>query len=259
MEVVIIDREHECGVTAAGIIADAVQRGARTLGLATGSSPLSVYRELIRRHRQEGLSFTGVQVFLLDEYVGLPPSHPQSYAHVIRAEFTDHVDIDSARVHSPDGVATDIFAAAREYDAAIAAAGPVDVQLLGIGANGHIGFNEPGSSLGSRTRVKTLTEQTRRDNARFFADIDEVPRHVITQGLGTICDARHLVLIATGAHKAEAIARAVEGPLTASCPASVLQLHPHVTVVINDAAAGQLENADFYRYALKHKPPQQGF
>ena len=259
MEVVIRQHEKQCGATAADIFADAVTSGATTLGLATGSSPLSVYHELIRRHRKEGLSFAGAQAFLLDEYVGLPPSHPQSYAHVIRSEFTDHIDIDSARVHSPNGVADDIFTAAQEYDALIGDCGPVDVQLLGIGANGHIGFNEPGSSLASRTRVKTLTEQTRRDNARFFAGIDEVPRHVITQGLGTICDARHLVLIATGGHKAEAIAAAVEGPLTASCPASVLQLHRHVTVVVDDAAAGQLKNADFYRYALKHKPPQQKY
>ena len=257
MEVVIRQHEQQCGVTAADIFADAVTSGATTLGLATGSSPLSVYRELIRRHRQEGLTFADVQAFLLDEYVGLPPDHPQSYAHVIRAEFTDHVDIDSTRVHSPNGVADDIFVAAEEYDALIADAGPIDVQLLGIGSNGHIGFNEPGSSLGSRTRVKTLTEQTRHDNARFFTGIDDVPRHVITQGLGTISAARHLVLIATGSHKAEAFAAAVEGPLTASCPGSVLQLHPHVTVVVDDAAAAQLKNADFYRYALKYKPAQQ--
>jgi glucosamine-6-phosphate deaminase len=259
MEVVIKQHEQQCGVTAADIVADAITSGATTLGLATGSSPLSVYRELIRRHRAEGLNFAGAQAFLLDEYVGLPPSHPQSYAHVIRAAFTNHIDIDDRRVHSPNGAAGDIFTAADEYDAMIAAVGPVDVQLLGIGGNGHIGFNEPGSSLGSRTRVKTLTEQTRRDNARFFTGIDEVPRHVITQGLGTIRDARHLVLIATGGHKAEAIAAAVEGPLTASCPASALQLHPHVTVVIDEAAAGHLKNADYYRYALKHKPAQQKY
>ena len=167
MEVVIRQHEQQCGVTAADIIADAVACGATTLGLATGSSPLSVYRELIRRHRKGGLTFADVQAFLLDEYVGLPPGHPQSYAHVIRAEFTDHVGIASDRVHSPDGIAEDIFGAAQAYDALITDAGPIDVQLLGIGANGHIGFNEPGSSLGSRTRVKTLTEQTRRDNARF--------------------------------------------------------------------------------------------
>jgi glucosamine-6-phosphate deaminase len=259
MEIVIRQHEQQCGVTAADIMADAVRSGATTLGLATGSSPLSVYQELIRRHRKDGLRFADVQAFLLDEYVGLPPSHPQSYAHVIRAEFTRHIDISDHRVHGPNGTADDIFAAAEEYDAQILAAGPVDVQLLGIGSNGHIGFNEPGSSLGSRTRVKTLTEQTRHDNARFFASIDDVPRHVITQGLGTICEARHLVLIATGGHKAEAIAAAVEGPLTASCPASVLQLHPHVTVVIDDAAAAHLKNADFYRYALKYKPQQHKY
>src|SRR5262245_7889164 len=259
MEVVIRQHDQQCGVTAADIVADAVRCGATTLGLATGSSPLSVYRELIRRHRKEGLSFADVQAFLLDEYVGLPPSHPQSYAHVIRAEFTDHVGIDSARVHSPNGIADDIFTAATEYDTQIGTSGPIDVQLLGIATNGHIGFNEPGSSLGSRTRVKTLTEQTRHDNARFFTGVDEVPRHVITQGLGTICEARHLVLIATGSRKAEAVAAAVEGPLTASYPASVLQLHPHVTPVVDEAAAGQLKNADFYRYALKNKPPQQKY
>jgi glucosamine-6-phosphate deaminase len=259
MEVIIRQHERECGVTVADVIDNAIRSGATTLGLATGSSPLSVYRELIRRHREDGLTFTGVQAFLLDEYVGLPPSHPQSYAHVIRAEFTDHIDIDSARVHGPDGIAEDIFTAAEHYDASITDAGPVDLQLLGIGANGHVGFNEPGSSLGSRTRVKTLTEQTRRDNARFFPSIDQVPRHVITQGLGTISSARHLVLIAAGSHKAAAVAAAVEGPVTASCPASVLQLHPHVTVVVDETAAAQLENAEFYRYALKYKPVQEKY
>jgi glucosamine-6-phosphate deaminase len=259
MEVIIKPHERECGVTVADIFDRAVRSGANTLGLATGSSPLSVYRDLIRRHNEEDLTFKGVDAFLLDEYVGLAPSHPQSYAHVIRAEFTDHIDIDSDRVHGPDGVAGDIFAAAEEYDALIARSGPVDVQLLGIGVNGHIGFNEPGSSLGSRTRVATLTEQTRQDNARFFDSIDEVPRHVITQGLGTIGTARHPVLIATGGHKAAAIAGAVEGPVTASCPASVLQLHPHVTVVVDEAAASRLDNADFYRYVMKHAPSQRGY
>jgi glucosamine-6-phosphate deaminase len=254
MEILIRQHEQDCGETVADIVDRAVRRGETTLGLATGSSPLSVYRELIRRHRQDGLTFAGAQAFLLDEYVGLPPSDPQSYAHVIRAAFTDHVDIDPARVHGPDGVADDIVDAAAQYDALIAESGPVDVQLLGIGANGHIGFNEPGSSLGSRTRVATLTEQTRRDNARFFSSVDDVPRHVITQGLGTIAAARHLVLIATGSHKAAAVAAAAEGAVTASCPASVLQLHPRVTMVVDEAAASQLANADFYRYAMSHSP-----
>jgi glucosamine-6-phosphate deaminase len=257
MEVIIKPDDAACGIAVADVFDEAVRSGAGTLGLATGSSPLSVYQELIRRHRDEGLTFAAVQAFLLDEYVGLPSDHPQSYAHFIRTEFTEHVDIDPARVHGPDGVAPDVFAAADRYDASIVESGPVDVQLLGIGVNGHIGFNEPGSSLGSRTRVTTLTEQTRHDNARFFDSIDEVPRHVITQGLGTISSARHLVLIATGQHKAAAIAAAVEGPLTASCPASVLQLHPRVTVVVDESAAVRLQNADFYRYAYEHKPTRR--
>jgi glucosamine-6-phosphate deaminase len=244
VEVLVKRREPECGITVADIVDRAVRSGPSTLGLATGSSPLSVYRELIRRHREEDLTFRDAQAFLLDEYVGLPPSHPQSYAHVIRADFTDHVDIDASRVHGPDGVADDIFSAAARYDTLLAESGPVDVQLLGIGANGHIGFNEPGSPLDSRTRVATLTEQTRQDNARFFASVDEVPRHVITQGLGTIGAAKHLVLIATGEHKAAAVAAAVEGQVSASCPASVLQLHPHVTIVVDEAAASRLENAE---------------
>jgi glucosamine-6-phosphate deaminase len=259
MEIVIASRESECGLIVADIVADALKSGATTLGLATGSSPLIVYQELIRRHHVESLSFVGVQVFMLDEYVGLAPNDPHSYARFIRVELTDHVDIDPGRVYSPNGMAENIFAAAEQYDAMIREMGPVDVQILGIGSNGHIGFNEPSSSLASRTRVKTLAEQTRRDNARFFGTIDEVPHHVITQGLGTIMEARHLVLIATGEHKAAAIAAAVEGPVSASCPASALQLHPHVTVVIDDLAAAQLKSADFYRYVLRHKPPEQKF
>lgn len=257
MEIVILPTEQQCGVVAADVITDAIAAGGTTLGLATGSSPLSVYSELIRRHRDDGYSFAALQAFLLDEYVGLPAAHPESYARVIRRELIDHVDIDSDRVYGPDGMSEDICAAAQRYDTDIAARGPIDIQLLGIGVNGHIGFNEPTSALLSRTRVKTLSEQTRTDNARFFDDIEQVPRHVITQGLGTICEAKQLLLIATGSHKAAAIAAAVEGPLSAGCPASVLQLHPHATVVIDDAAAAGLANADFYRYVREHKPDMQ--
>ena len=260
MEVVIVGSDAQAGQVVADAVTQAMAAGARTLGLATGSSPLSAYRELARRHREEGLSFAALQAFMLDEYVGLPASHPQSYASFIRAELVDHVDLDPQRVHSPDGAALDVLAEALRYDEMVARSGPVDVQVLGIGANGHVGFNEPGSSLRSRTRVETLTEQTRRDNARFFdGGLAQVPRHVITQGLGTICDARHLVLTAAGAHKAAAIAAAVEGPLSASCPASVLQLHPHVTVVVDEAAAGGLRHADYYRYVIDHKLTEQGY
>jgi glucosamine-6-phosphate deaminase len=260
MEVVILPTPEDCGRVVADILAAAVTGADRpVLGLATGSSPLLTYRELVRRHREEGLSFAGVQTYNLDEYVGLPPEHPESYRSVIRRELTSHLDIADEDVHGPDGSAADPLVAAREYEQRLREAGPVAVQLLGIGANGHIGFNEPGSSLSSVTRVKTLTEQTRADNARFFDRPEDVPRHVITQGLGTIARAEHLVLTATGAGKADAVAAGVEGPLTASCPASVLQLHPHATVVVDEAAAARLERAAYYRYTLEHKLAHQPF
>jgi glucosamine-6-phosphate deaminase len=257
MEIVILPSASEVNSVVADVVERAVRSGPCVLGLATGSSPVGCYRELARRHREEGLSFTGARAFLLDEYVGLPKEREQSYFSFIRTEFVDHVDLDPAVVASPDGEASDIAAEARRYDRAIAEAGGVDVQLLGIGTDGHIGFNEPGSSLQSRTRVKTLTEQTRTDNARFFDTPDDVPHHVLTQGLGTISEARHLVLIATGESKADAVAAAVEGPLSAFCPASVIQWHQHVSVVLDDAAASRLALADYYRYAFANKPAWQ--
>lgn len=246
----------------ASIVADSIEqllrsREAPILGLATGSSPLPVYRELVRRHVEEGLSFAHVRAFLLDEYVGLPQGHPESYREVIRREFTGLVDISDDHVQSPDGFSSDIATAGERYDAAISAAGGIDLQLLGIGTDGHIAFNEPGSSLASRTRLKTLTEQTRDDNARFFDHVDEVPYHVLTQGLGTILEARHLVLVATGANKAEAVAAMVEGPVSAFWPGSVLQLHPHATVLLDEEAASRLKFAEYYRHSYEHKPAWQ--
>ncbi len=244
--------------------ADAVEallraRPEAVLGLATGSSPLALYDELARRHAEEGLSFARARAFLLDEYVGLPPEHPERYAAVIEREVVARVDFAPGTVRAPDGGAADLPAACAEYEAAIRAAGGVDLQILGIGTDGHLAFNEPGSSLASRTRIKTLTEQTRQDNARFFdGDADAVPRHVLTQGLGTIMEARHLVLLATGRAKAEAVHRMVEGGVSAMWPASVLQLHPHVTVLLDDAAASRLQLADHFRQTWAHKPDWQG-
>ncbi|MBT0568546.1 glucosamine-6-phosphate deaminase [Williamsia sp. CHRR-6] len=238
MDLITVDDPAEAGVVMADIVCEAVDSGIRYLGLATGSSPLPAYRELIARHRAGRVSFAGTQAYLLDEYVGLPAGHPQSYAQVIRDEFTDHIDIDA--VHGPDGTAADPAQAAQAYDAELCAIGGVDLQILGIGANGHIAFNEPSSPLTSRTRPATLTEQTRADNARFFDHPDDVPRLVITQGLATISSAAHLLLVATGTHKARAIADAVAGPVSPACPASVLQAHPHATVVVDTAAAGML-------------------
>jgi glucosamine-6-phosphate deaminase len=253
--------------TAAGgaaLVADAVvallaRRPAAVLGLATGSSPLGVYRELVERCRAGRVSFRAARAFLLDEYVGLPPAAPQAYARVIRRDLTDALDLAPGAVDGPDGAAVDVPGECARYEAALAAAGGVDLQLLGIGTDGHVGFNEPGSSLASRTRLKTLTRRTRTDNARFFGgDPDAVPRHVLTQGLGTLLDARHLVLLASGEAKAAAVAAAVEGPVSASCPASVLQLHPHATVVLDDAAASRLAGADHHRETWAGKPAWQG-
>jgi glucosamine-6-phosphate deaminase len=259
VEVVIVAGADEAGELAGAAIAALVSRmpGA-VLGLATGTSPLAVYRDLARRHATGGFSLGGARAFLLDEYVDLPAGHPQSYRSFIARELEAHVDFAPGAIGGPDVHAGDLLAACDAYEAAIRDAGGVDLQLLGIGTDGHIGFNEPASSLASRTRIKTLTDQTRRDNARFFASLDEVPRHVVTQGVGTILEARHLVLLAFGLAKAGAVAAAVEGPVTAMVPASALQLHPHATVVIDAAAASRLRLADYYRETWAHKPPWQG-
>lgn len=258
MEVVILPGADELAALAADAVVRllAAKPGA-VLGLATGSSPLGVYRELGRRHDAGEVSFAAARGFLLDEYVGLPADHPQRYRSVIARELEAQVDLAADAVSAPDGLADDLATACTAYEQAIVDAGGVDLQLLGIGTDGHLAFNEPGSSLRSRTRIKTLTEQTRADNARFFAGIDEVPRHVLTQGLGTIGDARHLVLLATGAAKADAVQAMVEGPVSAACPASVLQLHPHATVLLDDAAAAGLRLADYFRETYAGKPAWQ--
>lgn len=219
------------------------------LGLATGSSPLGLYRELADVVRQGRADFTSAHGFALDEYVGLPAGHPQSYGEVLLREVCGPLGLAPERLHVPDGSKPDeraLVRAAAAYERAIADAGGVDVQILGIGVNGHLGFNEPGSALSSRTRVKRLTTRTRTDNARFFDSVDDVPTHCVTQGLGTVLEARRLVLVATGPAKAAAIAAAVEGPLTASCPGSVLQWHPDAVVVVDEAAAALLRNRDYY-------------
>lgn len=258
MEVVIAAPAELARLAADAVERLLIARPDAVLGLATGSSPLAVYDELARRHAAGRLSFAQARAFLLDEYVGLPADHPQRYRTVIDAELVSRVDLAPDAVHAPDGLAADLPAACAAYESAIAAAGGVDLQLLGIGTDGHVAFNEPGSSLGSRTRIKTLTHQTREDNARFFdGDVDAVPTHCLTQGLATIADARHLVLLATGRAKAQAVHQLVEGPVSALWPATVLQLHPHVTVLLDDAAASRLQLADHYRETYANKPTWQ--
>lgn len=256
MEVVILGSADEVARAAADRIAAVVRRkpGA-VLGLATGSSPTGIYAELARRVAAGELDMSGVSAFALDEYVGLPEGHPESYAAVLDRSVVRPLGLSAVRV--PDGRAEDLAAAAAGYDRALAEAGGIDLQLLGIGANGHIGFNEPTSSFASRTRIKTLAPRTRADNARFFDSPDDVPTHCLTQGLGTILEARELMLVAQGERKADAVAAAVEGPLAAVCPASALQLHPRASVLIDEAAAARLRLADYYRWTYAHKPAWQ--
>ncbi len=252
---VIIAQADVIGELVADEIAGLLTRApTAVLGLATGSSPLLIYRSLIERHRRGELSFARARAFTLDEYVGLPDGHPCSYRRVIDDEFVSHVDFAPGAVCAPDGAAADPVVAGDAYDRALVASGGVDLQILGIGAVGHIAFNEPGSSFASRTRVKTLTDQTRRDNARFFGgDVDAVPRHCLTQGLGTIMEARRIFVVAIGAGKAEAVSHLVEGSVSARWPATILQHHPHVTVLVDDAAASRLHLVDYYRDVRAHR------
>jgi glucosamine-6-phosphate deaminase len=260
MEVIVV----ESPAAGARLVADAIAELVRVapaaaLGLATGSSPEPVYDELALRSADGQLDLSAISVFLLDEYLSLRADDPASYRQVIERQFVSRLGLDERRVHSLDGMTTDPVRTCADYEASIADAGGVDLQLLGIGTDGHIGFNEPGSSLGSRTRIKTLADQTRTDNARFFdEDVEAVPRHVLTQGVGTISEARHLVLLAWGETKADAIARCVEGPITASVPATALQLHPRATIVVDPPAAAQLARRVDYERAFALKPSWQG-
>lgn len=258
MEVILSSTPAEASLRAARLIAHQVRRKPDSvLGLATGSTPLRVYEELIRLHRDRGLSFCSATTFNLDEYIGLGPDHPHSYQAYMREHLFRHLDLPSGQTHIPDGLAEDVPQECADYEQRIREAGGIDLQILGIGTDGHIGFNEPISSLASRTRIKTLTPRTREDNARFFDRPEDVPHHVITMGIGTILDSRAIVLLAFGAAKAEAVAGMIEGPLTASNPASALQQHPRVHVFLDEAAAGRLTRTDYYRWVYEQKPAWQ--
>lgn len=267
-EIIIVKNESEAGELYARCVADLIKaKPNAVLGLATGSSPLAAYKALAKVIDDERIDVRQVQGFALDEYLGLPLEHPESYHSTINRTVTVPLGLDPANVHVPGDALNGcpledgerIAGAGAVYDAAIEAAGGIDVQILGIGTDGHVGFNEPGSSLASGTRVKTLAEQTRADNARFFDnDVNQVPTHCITQGIGTIMRARHLVLLAFGEGKAEAIRQTCEGGVSSFCPASALQLHPHATIIVDPAAASKLSHKDYYEYAYAHKPGWQG-
>ncbi len=256
MEIIIQATPEAATDVAARIIARLLRdKPNAVLGLATGSTPLLLYRTLIAMD----LDWSQVTTFNLDEYIGLPREHPQSYHSFMWENLFQHVNIASQNVHIPDGNAKDIPQFCTGYEEQIRAAGGIDLQVLGIGTDGHIGFNEPTSSLASRTRIKTLTRQTCKDNARFFGSEGAVPKHVITMGIGTIMEARQNLMLAFGQNKANAIAGAVEGPITSSNPASILQMHPVTKVCLDDPAASQLQRADYFRWVYDNKPNWQKF
>jgi len=242
MRVIIVRDAAQLGTVAAGIVAaDMRPNRSYVLGLATGTTPLPLYQELIRCHREEGLDFSSTVSFNLDEYIGLEASHPQSYRRFMNEQLFNHININLENTHVPDGLAPDVDAHCAAYERMIAEAGGIDLQVLGIGSNGHIAFNEPGSPIDSRTRRTDLTESTIRDNARLFERREDVPRFAITMGIGTILEARRILLLADGENKADAIANAIEGPITPMVPASLLQRHPDFTCVITETAASKLK------------------
>ncbi|WP_310134999.1 glucosamine-6-phosphate deaminase [Leifsonia shinshuensis] len=243
MRTLVLPTPADVGEAAADEIAAVVaERPDAVLGLATGDSPLGAYSTLADRVQRGELDLSRARGFALDEYVGLDPADPQSYRSVIDRTVTTPLRMRRAVVRVPDGAAADLAAAADEYERALEESG-VDIQVLGIGSNGHIGFNEPGSAFGTRTRVVELSERTRLDNARFFPSLADVPTHALTQGLGTIMRARRIVLVAIGERKADAITAAVEGPISVDCPASVLQAHPHVLLIADEAAGSRLTDS----------------
>jgi len=253
MLVILKRNDEEISHQAAQLIASAVRKKpALTLGLATGSTMVGVYKHLVALHKQGSLDFSRVVTFNLDEYLGLPGAHPQSFHHFMRENLFAHVNVDQRNIHIPDGtISANYDQYCASYEEAIRKAGGIDLQLLGIGRNGHIGFNEPTSSIGSRTRLKVLSKETLDDNSKSFAPGEESPRCAITMGIGTILEARKILLLATGVSKSAAVAKSIEGPISSAVSASALQLHPEVTFLIDEAAASQLTQRDYYRRVLE--------
>ena len=250
MDIVICKSKEQAAHMVAGLIDRAIRAKPDTvLGLATGSTPVLMYKDLIRRHRECGLDFSRVRSWNLDEYVGLPPDHPASYRFFMNDQLFDHINIDKANTHVPDGMATDFAAAAQAYEEGIRADGGIDIQVLGIGSDGHIGFNEPATSLVARTHVQTLMLQTRLDNARLFfgGRLEDVPTRAITMGIGTVLDSRTAILMAFGKGKAPAVAGAIEGAISHMNQASALQMHRDAKFFVDEDAASLLKNADFYK------------
>jgi len=255
MEVVIKRDYEQMSRVAAQLVVDVLNtKPNAVLGMATGSTPLGLYQELVRLHQAGQVDFSRVTTFNLDEYVGLPANHPQSYHYFMHEHFFQHVNIPRHNINIPSGTTSNYPSFCKWYEERITECGGIDLQILGIGSDGHIAFNEPGSSLSSRTRLKTLAKSTIDDNARFFKDRAEVPIYAITMGVGTILEARKLLLLASGKNKADAVAAAVEGPVTAMITASALQMHPDCQVLLDEEAASQLKMRDYYDWVQANKP-----
>lgn len=254
MEVIITSDYDEMSKTCALLMAQEIREKADiVLGLATGGTPIGTYKELIRMHREEGLDFSKVKSFNLDEYIGVSPKHKDSYNFFMWDNLFNHVNIDPGNVFVPKGDVRDPELFCQWYEEQIKRAGGIDLQLLGIGGDGHIAFNEPGSSFGTRTRVKGLDEQTIKDNARFFEKEEDVPRFAITMGVGTILEARKIILIANGEKKADVCAKFIEGPVTSQITATALQLHGCSTVILDKAAASGLDRVKYYNWIRDNK------
>ena len=255
MEVIVQPNYEKMSKVAAQLVVDVLNtKPNAVLGMATGSTPLGLYQELVRLHKEEDLDFSRVTTFNLDEYVGLPVNHEQSYHYFMHENFFQHVNIQPQNINIPSGTTSNYPAFCEWYEQRIEECGGIDLQILGIGSDGHIAFNEPTSSLSSRTRLKTLSKQTIDDNARFFDRREDVPVYAITMGVGTILDARQLVLVASGKAKAKAIAQAVEGPVTSMITASALQMHRDATVIVDEDAASGLAMRDYYDFIYAAKP-----
>ena len=238
MRVLITDSYDQMGLEAAKIVAGQIYlKPNSVLGLATGSTPLSMYERLVAVHRTVGLDFSEVTTFNLDEYIGMGPDNPQSYHYFMQKHFFKHINIKPENVHIPNGMAQDVIAEGERYEQLIAAKGGIDLQVLGIGQNAHIGFNEPDVKFAATTHKVELDEETILANSRFFNNVDEVPRYAISMGIKTIMMAEHVILLANGRNKARAVYKAVCGDVTPEAPASILQLHRDVVVILDKEAA----------------------
>jgi len=258
MEIIIMEDKKAASCLAAKIVSKQIEeKPDSVLGLATGNTQIYLYKELIRLYKNDILDFSKVSTFNLDEYIGLSSDHPSSYHSYMWDNFFNFINIMKHRIHIPDGLAPDISDHCRQYEGSIKASGGIDLQILGLGSDGHIGFNEPSSSLSSRTRIKTLTKKTIEDNSPLFKNPDDIPKHVITMGVGTIMDSKKCLMLVFGEKKAEAVKQMIEGPICSDVPASILQMHPETIVIMDESAASKLKRKNYYEWVYRNKPDWQ--